>query len=88
MSKQAKSRRPADSQRAVLKRTAMSLALTLCGLVGPVVPALAADSSAKLQIQVQELLDRIQKVEQSNLAKCAHPPKFGHFVKLPQPEVL
>ena len=22
------------------------------------------------------------------LAKCAHPPKFGHFVKLPQPEVL
>ncbi len=22
------------------------------------------------------------------LAKCAHPPKFGHFVKLHQPEVL
>lgn len=49
-----------------LERTVLGLALTLCGVIGPALPALAADSTATLQAQVQKLLDRMQKMEQHN----------------------
>ena len=48
------------------QRTALGLALILCGVIGPVLPAFAADSNAKLQAQVQQLLERMQKMEQQN----------------------
>ena len=53
-------------QKTQLRRTALALALTACGVIGPVLPAAAADSQAKLQAQVQQLLERMQKMEQQN----------------------
>ncbi len=48
------------------QRTTLSLALGLCGVIGPVLPAFAADNAAKLQAQVQLLIERMQNVEQRN----------------------
>ena len=42
--------------------------------MGPALPALAADSTAKLQAQVQQLLDRMQKMEQHNAELARYQP--------------
>ena len=67
MSERARAKGQAGGHAGGFKRTVLGLALTLGGLIGPAMPALAADSRAKLQIQMQQLLDRIQKIEQQNV---------------------
>jgi high affinity Mn2+ porin len=66
MSKMPESRERSRGHAGGFERTVFALALTLCGVVGPALPVLAADSSPKLQAQVQQLLDRMQKMEQHN----------------------
>ena len=61
-----KKRNQFEGQTFGFKRSAVSLALVVCGFIGPAMPVSAADVSDKYQLQVQQLLERIQKIEQSN----------------------
>lgn len=66
MSKMTELRKHSKGHAGGFERTVLGLALTLCGVMGPTLPALAAHGTAKLQAQVQQLLDRMQKMEQHN----------------------
>ncbi len=66
MSKNIEISGPLGRQTGGFRRSAVALALTACGVITPVLSANAADSHAKLQAQVQQLLDRMQKMEQHN----------------------
>ena len=67
MAKVAEFREKCKAHACGMERTALSLALVLGGLIGPIGPASAAEADTALQTQVQQLLDRMQKIEQQNV---------------------
>ena len=66
MLKPTKKRNQTEGQKTRFKRSAVRLAFLLCGFIGPAMPVSAADIRDKYQLQVEQLLERIQKIEQSN----------------------